>query len=107
VKPKTISINSVIVAWARSKDKVAAERAEVILNRMQELYESGNIDAKPNTVIFNSIIGAWTKSHYPIAPQRRAKAILYRLEESYTAAIKAWSNSGHANNDREIAALQK
>jgi hypothetical protein len=34
VKPNTIGFNSVINAWARSNDRMAAERTEVILNRM-------------------------------------------------------------------------
>jgi hypothetical protein len=32
----------------------------------------------------------------------RKEAILSRMEESCTAAIKAWSNNGHANANREM-----
>ena len=48
VKPKTVTFSAVINAWARSNNRVAADGAEAILNRMQELFEAGNHDVKPN-----------------------------------------------------------
>jgi len=56
VKPDTVSFTSVIDAWAKSKDPDAPQRAEIVLNRMQELFKSGYPDMKPNTVSFNSVL---------------------------------------------------
>jgi chorismate mutase len=86
---------------------MAAERAEVILNRMQELFESGNLDVKPDTICFSSVINAWARSRHRAAPQR-AEAILNRMQElfesgnhdvkpntiCFNSVINAWAKSG-------------
>lgn len=71
-------------AWARSRVLGAAQRGEMILNRMQQLYESGNHDMKPNTVSFSSVISAWSQSHEPAAPQR-AETLLLRMQKVHEA----------------------
>jgi hypothetical protein len=58
VKPNTITYNSVIDAWANSKDPNAGIRAEAILQRMEEQYKMGNRDVEPNTLSYNSAINA-------------------------------------------------
>ena len=87
--------------------RLAAKRAEAILERMQELYEAGNVDVKPNTICFSTVISAWARSRDPGAA-KRAEAILERMQELYEAGnvdvkpnticfnsvISAWANSG-------------
>ena len=84
MKPNTISFNSVISAWAKSGERGAAQRAESILKRMQELHEAGNPDVKPNTISFNSVISAWANSGERGAAER-AEAILKRMQELHEA----------------------
>jgi hypothetical protein len=67
VTPNTVSFNSVITAWANSRDPSAGRRAKAILNQMLELHEAGNADAKPDTTTFNSVINAWSNSRDPSA----------------------------------------
>jgi hypothetical protein len=56
VKPNTVCFNSVIMAWANSRDPSAGNRAEGILNQMQKLYKAGDPDVKPNTVTLTSAL---------------------------------------------------
>jgi pentatricopeptide repeat protein len=50
VGANTVSYNTVLNALAKSNDKDAPYRAEALLNRMQEEYESGNINVRPNQI---------------------------------------------------------
>ena len=68
----------------RVEIQAAAKRAEAILERMQELYEAGNVDIKPDTISFSTVISAWAKSGDPAAA-KRAEAILERMQELYEA----------------------
>lgn len=45
-----VSYNTVLNAWAKSKDRDAPRRAEALLNHMQEEYESGNKNVRPNQI---------------------------------------------------------
>jgi predicted Zn-dependent peptidase len=54
LKPTTGIFNAVINAWARSREKIAAVRAEQILEWMEKLYRNGNIDVKPDKYTFNT-----------------------------------------------------
>ena len=46
----TVSYNTVLNALAKSKDNDAPHRAEALLNRMKEEYESGNKSVRPNQI---------------------------------------------------------
>ena len=46
--------NAVINAWARSREKVAPQRAEQILQWMEQLHKNGNLDVQPDKYTFNT-----------------------------------------------------
>jgi hypothetical protein len=46
-KPNTISFSAAISAWANSSDPSARQRAELLLQKVLELYEEGSLNAKP------------------------------------------------------------
>ena len=56
VAADTITFNAVLDAWARSGDRMAAQRAEQILDHMDELYRAGNQNVKPDVYTFNTVI---------------------------------------------------
>ena len=63
VKPTTINFNTVLDAWAKNGGgRAAAERAEKMLEWMDDLYKSGNAEVKPDTITFNAVIDAWARS---------------------------------------------
>ena len=74
--------NTIINALAKSGESDAANRAELLLAHMMELYKTGhNLDAKPNVrSFFNSVVIAWAKSDHLLAP-KRAGNVLERMEE--------------------------
>jgi hypothetical protein len=120
-KPNTVCFNSVIVAWARSGDSAAPQRAEGLLKKMhQKMHEAGNHEVKPGTITFNSTISAWARScdlnagiraNRYLAYMKKVEALGHKDfgsdEIIYKTVIKAWSNSGHPDANREIAALRK
>lgn len=108
VKPNVRSFNAVINAWAKSHQSSAPQRAEALLDRMDQLYAMGNVDAKPNNVNFNTVIDAWSKSSLSGSAQR-AEELLQKMEARYEAGdedvkpqtrsfntvIDAWARSGN------------
>lgn len=62
VSPDTITFNAVLDAWARSGDRMAAQRAEQILDHMDDLYRAGNRKVKPDVYTFNTGTSTlWTR----------------------------------------------
>jgi hypothetical protein len=60
VQPDTITYNTVLKAYAKSKARNAATKAELLLEKMRHEYEvNGNVLVKPNDVSFNSVIAAY------------------------------------------------
>jgi len=59
-------------AWARSGEGgAAAQRAETLLQQMNELYQkSGDENLRPTTGIFNAVINSWARSKERMAPVR-------------------------------------
>jgi len=108
--PNRKSFNTVIDAWARSRDKVAPKRAEALLEKMETLYGQGYEDVRPNVISYSAAINAWAKSRENGAAQR-AEAILNHMlklsksgrEEcrpsvtSFNTAINAWARSRDKN----------
>eukprot|EP00978_Attheya_sp_CCMP212_P031796 scaffold121532_cov61-Attheya_sp.AAC.1 len=82
VRPNTITYNTVINAWSKSKGdpETALARAEILLERMHELYNSGNFpDIKPSTVTYNATLSCIRKCKN----ERRSKAaaLLHQMEK--------------------------
>jgi len=84
-RPNTISYNACIDAWAKSCHEKAGKRAETLLRRMEELYESKiNLLVKPNTRSYNSVMNAYSKSRDPNSA-RNAERIFDEMESLYKA----------------------
>ncbi|KAG7351249.1 PPR: pentatricopeptide repeat domain containing protein [Nitzschia inconspicua] len=97
-------------AWAKSGEGVsAAQRAEAILQHMNQQYQATGLEnLKPTTGIFNAVINAWARSKDKIAPSRAEQILkwmnnLHRTNPSirpdkytYNTVIHAYAKSGGA-----------
>ena len=58
MKPNKISYNSVITAWASSKERGSARKSEELIKKMYEFYgREGGDDVKPDSRSFNVRFG--------------------------------------------------
>jgi hypothetical protein len=95
-------------AWAKSGEGVtAAQRAEEILQQMNEIYQTTGQDSlRPTTGIFNAVINAWARSRQEMAPSRAEEILrwMQTLHESnptiqpdkytFNTVIHAYAKSG-------------
>lgn len=118
MSPSTKFFNLTIRAWSNSGHALAAQRAESILDLMQQLP-----DLKPNRLTYNFVIKAWSKSG-DIFAGKRAEQHLRRMQElaaagdsdlapneyTYGDVGNAWKLSGHADAEKKAkkyAAMSK
>ena len=66
----TTVYNSVITAWSRSGELIAAEKVEALLSRLEGKYFNGLQSARPNKTTFLCIIGTYAKVRIPDAAAR-------------------------------------
>ena len=59
IEPDKVSCTSILTAWANNGEKDAGEKAEQLLQRMEEMYSKGNWDIKPDTITYNAVIKVW------------------------------------------------
>jgi hypothetical protein len=79
--PNTAVFNGVLKAWSKSRSRKAADYAEAILQRMQDLTERTGYKCQPDLQSYNAVLAALSKSSARDALQR-AQKILNILEES-------------------------
>jgi pentatricopeptide repeat protein len=104
--PDVVVYNSVIDAWARSKDPIAGTRAEALLFEMEELYRLGG-NIAPDTITYNSVINCHATSGH-MNGAKAAERILVKMEKAakanqdgvvkpntitYNQVLKAYSKS--------------
>ncbi len=70
--------NSVITAWSRSGEAIAADKVESLLSRLEAKYLSGVSEARPTKTTFLCMIGAYAKSRIPDA-EARCDRLLQRM----------------------------
>lgn len=106
ISANTICYNSAINCWAKSGHTESPQRAESLLNKMQQAAEN-NPGIKPNSVSFSSVMNCWAQSNLEGAAER-AEAILNHMEilakngdrdmtpnaYSYSTVISAWAKVG-------------
>lgn len=46
--PNARSYNAALAAWAKSRTKGSADRAQTLLERMESLYRKGHVTLKPD-----------------------------------------------------------
>jgi pentatricopeptide repeat protein len=117
VRPNVISFSVVLNAWSKCRSNEAPERAEAVLSRMRELYQTDGEkwDTKPNAVSYTSVMDCWAKSRLPMASQRaeawlRATQELFQKGEedcrlnsrSYTAVLDAFARRGQSESAEAI-----
>jgi hypothetical protein len=111
LSPSYVSFCSAINAWAKSRHPDAAERAEDLLLRMEDM------NCSPGTESFTAAIDAWARSKKPYAT-KRAKNLLETMEtqylngnsnvcptiSSYASVIHSFANSSdfYAARDAEM-----
>jgi len=113
LKPDLITMNSLINAWSKSSMPNAAQRAQDILDYMEDNQELSGI--RPNDVSYTSVIVGWTNSGDPSAA-KNAEKILLRMEKlyengvtvvkpnvvTYSSCINAYSKLGQARRAEEL-----
>ncbi len=115
VKPDQVSFSTVLLAYTIQNEPKAMADAEILLNQMIELYESGIDKVKPNVVSFSTVMNGFAKLGQP----EKAERLLQKLEwlfnktldpdwepdtAAYNTVMVAWSNVGQP--DRANAILQ-
>ena len=106
--------NAVLDAWAMSNNNDSAEKAEAILNEMEQV---GNV----NTVSYNTVIKAWRRSNH-LDAAARAEALLIRMERlhrndytlavapdvfTYTSVIQCYTKNNAQGSASKAVALLK
>ena len=95
VVPDRISYNTVLLAFALSKEPTAAARADSLLREML-VSNTTTVD----TVSFNTVIAAWSAHPEPKTAARKAEEWLRQLKAqpglrpdvySYTTVLQAWT----------------
>ena len=113
LKPSRSAFHIVLEALSNSASPQAALRAESLLFRMKDLYQSGRLEtAKPTLLAFNLVLHCWSKSRSKDAGER-AEFILNEMfalklqptMESYKSVLSAFANTGQV--DRAEAVLER
>lgn len=106
LEPDTVVYNSVIDAWARSKDPIAGTKAEELLFEMEEMKRLGG-NISPDTITYNTVINCHANSGH-MNGAKNAEKILVRMEKAvksdehakvvpntrtYNQVLKAYSKS--------------
>jgi len=84
VVANTITFNTVLHAWSKSKLTGATDRAEILLEYM---IQSNNSEIKPDIYSFTCVMDTWAKSKEPNKALRTQK-LLDRLIEMHEEALE-------------------
>ena len=95
----TIHFNAVLDAFAKSGGgRDAAERAESILEWMDDLFKLGNSDVKPDTITFNAVIDCWARSGDHRRAAERAEQILNHMDHLHALGNKGIKPDSYTYN---------
>ena len=102
VKPNVRTYSTVIDAWGKQSNPLAAQQAQDLLERLQEKYEeSGDVAMQPNAITYNTVINGWAKSGALVEGTEKCEALLKEMETpdviSFNAVLHAWARSGLPN----------
>eukprot|EP00980_Cylindrotheca_fusiformis_P000172 scaffold26_cov117-Cylindrotheca_fusiformis.AAC.13 len=115
--PNRTCFNGLLHAWAKSGHNSAGEKAEQVIEWMQQLNEVENLDTKPDEISFASCINAWAQSPGRDSPIR-AEAILRQSLASqgggsgitpsisaFSSVMDAWARSGREDAPAKVEAI--
>ena len=99
--PDTVVVSTVILAYAQIGTPGAAERAEQLLEYLEEQERQGNQNLRPDLMCYNHVIHGWTRCTSHRRYILKAESILKRLEDrkdhiepdkrTYNMILLAWS----------------
>jgi hypothetical protein len=81
VRPTVVTYSSLLQCWAKSNEKGAADRTEMILREMQTLKGDG---VSPNIICYNIVLNAWAnaaRQHRDRRAVAKSLSLLGRLLE--------------------------
>jgi len=106
IKADTVSFNTVLHAWATSKQRGAGYRSSQLLKHMEKLYNAGNLDVRPDVFSYTAVMSAWVFEQQQLSLQKKnhvhhhsSKHPQRKLNEKGTTTISA--------ADEAIALLHK
>jgi pentatricopeptide repeat protein len=115
VKPNTVSYNTVMDAWARSKHPDAALRAQALFDELLKNYQGGDQGMKPSCQSFGTMITAWGRSKSKdaaakaqalfddmLARHKSGDTDLQPGVVQYTALIDVWARAGAPERAEQI-----
>ena len=73
-RPNVRTFTNILVALSKEKTVKAAEEAERLLLRMQELNDPPyNLDTRPNTITYNAVMNCWASLSLPSSRRQRKR----------------------------------
>jgi len=96
-RPDIYTFASVINCWANSNDEQSAERAERILNLMENRSAEGDERLRPTLFTYGAVLNAWARSRSPEACQK-ALQILSRIESKHVQGDESMRPNGPIYN---------
>lgn len=88
VKPDVRTWAAVLRAWSKSRDPNAAENAQRLLDKLEDLYAKGETNFRCNYVCYTTVMGAWGHSKQKDALDK-LDAILEKMEQGYEETLDA------------------
>lgn len=88
LSPDLVTFNTAIKAWTNSKEDAAVLKAERLMERMEERYNSigsSFLDVKPDKYTYNTLITGWLRSDLGITSAENAESLLRKMVEKYLA----------------------
>lgn len=117
--PNRPCFNGLLHAWAKSSRKDAGSKAEQVLDWMQQLHESDQLDTQPDDISYATCINAWARSPGLESPAR-AEALLQKMLtqhergngdsikpslSAFCSVMDAWAGSGDRLAPQKVEAL--
>lgn len=72
--------NALLLAWVKSKDPTAANKAHRLLDWMEEQANNGMEELRPNEVSYNLVLSAWRASRQKHIAGTKVNGLLDRME---------------------------
>jgi len=104
-KPNVRTFTNILVALSKEKTIKAAEEAENLLLRMQELNDAPyNLDTRPNNVTYNAVMNCWASLSLPSSRRARKHNDSRQFQEQHQQQQQQETNGGDSgcndnNND--------
>ena len=83
VQPNVIAYSSIIDCWSKSGSLDGAKRAQKLLDRMEDLYSTGeNFSVRPNVITYTSVVSAYARTS-TVEGAVNANDLLVRMKRLY------------------------